>query len=110
LSTYLPERGDLIWVDFDPSAGSEQSGNRPAIVLSTQIFSRGTNLALVAPITSTVRGHGMEVPVNGNSISGVVLCQQVKVIDYIERNVEKAEKAPAGVTNEALKKVRAILA
>ncbi len=110
MSTYVPERGDLIWVDFDPSTGTEQAGNRPAIVLSTKVFSRGTNLALVAPITSSVRGHGMEVSVDGSSINGVILCQQVKVIDFVERNVKKEESAPASVTNEALKKVRAILA
>ncbi len=100
----------MIWVDFDPSAGTEQAGNRPAIVLSTQIFSRGTSLALVAPITISVRGHGMEVPVCGVSINGAILCQQVKVIDFTERNVKKVENAPVAVTNEALKKVRAILA
>jgi mRNA interferase MazF len=66
-------------------------------------------LAMVTPITSRVRGHGFEVPFKGKKIKGVVLCQQVKMIDFIERGVQFAEKAPDTVTSDALARVRAIV-
>jgi hypothetical protein len=58
---YTPKRGDLVWTDFDPSAGYEQAHKRPAIVLSPEAFNGKLKLALVAPITSRVKGHGFEV-------------------------------------------------
>lgn len=106
---YIPERGDIVWTDFDPAAGHEQMGKRPAIVLSPAVFNKTILLALVAPITSRVRGHGFEVPLAGIKISGVVLCQQVKTIDFVERGVQFAEKAQDNVINEVLAKVKAII-
>ncbi len=64
---------------------------------------------MVAPITSRVRGHGFEVPLHGKKVEGVVLCQQVKMIDFVERGVQFSEKAPESVIRDALAKVRAIL-
>lgn len=106
---YIPERGDLVWTDFDPAAGHEQMGHRPALVLSPAIFNKKTLLALVAPVTSRVRGHGFEVSLAGEQISGVVLCHQVKTIDFLERGLKFAEKAPASVVSDALAKIRAIV-
>ncbi|MBI4791381.1 MAG: type II toxin-antitoxin system PemK/MazF family toxin [Deltaproteobacteria bacterium] len=106
---YIPERGDVIWTNFDPAAGHEQLGKRPALVLSPSPFNKKIMLALVAPITSRVRGHGFEVPLNGKKVQGVVLCQQVKMIDFIERGVQFAEKAPQHVIGDALARVRAIV-
>lgn len=106
---YIPERGDLVWTDFDPAAGHEQMGHRPALVLSPAIFNKKILLALVAPVTSRVRGHGFEVALTGEKISGVVLCHQVKTIDFVERGLTFAEKAPASVVSDILAKVRAII-
>lgn len=106
---YIPERGDLVWTDFDPAAGHEQMGHRPALVLSPADFNKKSLLALVVPVTSRVRGHGFEVTLTGEKISGVVLCHQVKTIDLVERGLKFAEKAPASVVSEALAKVRAIV-
>jgi mRNA interferase MazF len=106
---YIPERGDLVWTDFDPAAGHEQMGHRPALVLSPAVFNKKILLALVVPITSRVRGHGFEVALTGKKISGVVLCHQAKTIDFVERGLTFAEKAPASVVSEALAKVRAIV-
>ena len=106
---YFPKRGDLVWTDFDPAAGHEQMGHRPALVLSPAVFNKKILLALVAPVTSRVRGHGFEVTLTGEKISGVVLCHQVKTIDFVERGLKFAEKAPASVVSEALAKVRAIV-
>ena len=106
---YIPERGDLVWTDFDPAAGHEQKGRRPALILSPAIFNKKVLLALVAPVTGTVRGGGFEVALSGEKISGVVLCHQVKTLDFIERGLQFAEKAPKSVVSEALAKVKAIV-
>jgi mRNA interferase MazF len=106
---YIPKRGDIVWTNFNPAAGHEQMGKRPAIVLSPALFNKKIKLAMVAPITSRVRGHGFEVPVNGKKVKGVVLCQQVKMIDFSERGIQFAEKAMVPVTSDVLAKVRAIV-
>ena len=106
---YIPKRGDLVWTDFDPAAGHEQMGHRPALVLSPEVFNKKILLALVAPVTSRVRGHGFEVALTGEKISGVVLCHQVKTIDFVERGLKFAERAPVSVVSESLAKVRAIV-
>jgi mRNA interferase MazF len=84
-------------------------GHRPALVLSPAVFNKKILLALVVPITSRVRGHGFEVTLTGEKISGVVLCHQVKAIDFVESGLKFAEKAPASVVSEALAKVRVIV-
>lgn len=106
---YIPERGDVVWTDFDSAAGHEQKGKRPALVLSPAPFNKKVMLAMVAPITSRVKGHGFEVPINGKKVVGAVLCQQVKMIDCTQRGVQFAEKAQKTVTSDALAKVRAIV-
>lgn len=106
---YIPKRGDIVWTDFNPAAGHEQMGKRPAIILSPSIFNKKTRLALVAPITSRVRGHGFEVLLKGEKISGVILCQQVKTIDFVERGVQFAERASDQTINEVLAKVRTLI-
>jgi mRNA interferase MazF len=107
--TYIPKRGDIVWTNFDPATGHEQTGKRPALVLSPAPFNKKIMLAMVAPITSRVRGHGFEVSINGEKVKGVVLCQQVKMIDFSERGIQFAEKAPEVVTSDALARVRAIV-
>ena len=106
---YIPKRGDIVWTNFDPAAGHEQMGKRPAIVLSPAPFNKKIRLAMVAPITSRVRGHGLEVPLDGKKVNGVVLCHQVKMIDFSARGIRFAEKARVTVTSDALAKVRAIV-
>jgi mRNA interferase MazF len=106
---YIPKQGDIVWTNFDPAAGHEQQGKRPALVLSQETFNKKFLLALVAPITSRVRGHAFEVPLLGAKVSGVVLCQQVKTIDFVERGVSLAEKATDAVVAEVLARVRAII-
>ena len=107
---YIPVRGDIVFTDFDPSAGYEQAHKRPALVLSPEPFNKQIQLALVAPITSTVRGHGFEVNLGETTqTKGVVLCQQVKTIDYDYRGIKFIEKAHQNVINEALARVRALV-
>lgn len=106
---YIPKRGDVVWTDFNPAAGHEQKGRRPTLVLSTKPFNKTIELAMAAPITSRVIGHGFEVPLSGKRIEGVVLCQQVKMIDFTARGIEFVEKAPESVVSEVLARVRAIV-
>ncbi len=108
---YIPDRGDLVWTDFDPSAGHEQAGKRPALVLSKHIFNQKTGLAMVVPVTSRERGHGFEVKiVNKDGINGAAICQQVKMIDYENRGVAFAQKADGQAVEDALVRIRAIVA
>lgn len=109
MKRYIPQRGDILWTDFDPAAGREQKNKHPALVLSPETFNKKILLALVAPITSRVRGHAFEVPLSGKKISGVVLCQQVKTIDFVAHGVLFAEKADRAVLDEVLARVRAII-
>jgi len=104
---YTPKRGDIIWTDFDPSAG--QAKQRPALVLSAEPFNKQIKLALVAPITSTIRGHGFEVKLAKTKTQGVVMCQQIKTIDYVGRGAEFIEKIPTLLLNQVLVKVRVIV-
>ena len=107
---YVPKRGDIVFTDFDPSAGHEQAHQRPALVLSPEPFNKQIQLALVAPITSTVRGHGFEVKLDASTkTKGVVLCQQVRTIDYECRGIKFIEKAPKKITDDALARVRVLV-
>ena len=106
---YIPKRGDIVWTNFDPAAGHEQMGKRPALILSPESFNKKVLLAMAAPITCRVRGHGFEVSLNGKQIKGVVLCQQIKMIDFVERGLQLVEKAPESVISDVLARVRAIV-
>lgn len=106
---YIPSRGDIIFTDFDPAAGKEQNLDRPALVLSPEPFNKQIELAMVAPITSRVRGHGFEVELEGTKTEGAILCHQARVIDYEERGCRFIEKAPERIVQDALSKVRLLV-
>lgn len=106
---YYPERGDIIFTDFDPAVGHEQRLARPALVLSPKAFNQKLELALVAPITSTIRGHGFEVVFKGEKAQGAILCHQVKVIDYKERGAKFIEKIDRKSLATVLAKVRILI-
>ena len=106
---YVPKRGDIIFTDFDPATGHEQQMKRPALVLSPEVFNGKIELAFVAPVTGRVRGHGFEVALKGTTTKGVILCQQVKMIDYKARGIKYIEKAPKAVVDDVLEKVRLLV-
>ncbi len=109
-SGYLPERGDFIRVGLDPRVGREQSGERPALVLTTRRFNELTGYAFVAPVTGTARGWPFEVPVpDGGRVRGVVQADQTKSIDYNARYVRFLAKAPHGLVGAVLDRVADIL-
>lgn len=107
--TYYPARGDLVYVNFQPSAGREQTGPRYAIVLSPKSYNRAAGLAVCCPITTQVKGYPFEVPVSGKIVRGVVLADHVRSIDWRERNMQFAEPAPADVLQEVADLIAALV-
>jgi mRNA interferase MazF len=88
-SGYVPERGDLVWLNFDPQKGSEQAGIRPALVLSRAAYNR-FGLCLLCPITSKIKGYPFEVILPEDSaIQGVILCDQIRSVDWRVRRIKK---------------------
>jgi len=100
---YVPEKGDFVILTFDPQAGHEQRGRRPALVVSNTLFNRHTGLAMVCPMTNTFRNMPFHVKVpSDSSLTGYIMVEQMKSIDYARRNVKYVEKAPESVLDEVL--------
>ncbi|MDE3000097.1 MAG: type II toxin-antitoxin system PemK/MazF family toxin [Gemmatimonadota bacterium] len=100
---YVPEKGDFVVLSFDPQRGHEQMGRRPALVVSRTMFNSHTGLAMVCPITSAFRNIPFHVSIpEGQAISGYVMVEQIKSVDYISRNVKRVSKAPQSVLKEVL--------
>jgi mRNA interferase MazF len=107
---YIPERGDVVRLDFDPQAGHEQAGRRPAFVLSPATYNDKTGLMLCCPITTQVKGYPFEVAVEGTArVRGVILADQVKSLDWQVKRAEKRGKVAKPVLEEVIDKVKAIL-
>jgi len=101
--TYIPDKGDIVSLNFDPSSGSEIMKNRPALVISRKNFNQHTGFAIVAPITSTKRGMALEVPLSETSTQGVILIHQLRSLDVESRSIRFIEKAPEAITDKATK-------
>lgn len=98
---YCPDSGDLVWFDFDPQAGHEQAGRRPALVLSSRQFNLRTSLAFVCPITSKIKGYSSEVLLPSDlPVLGVVLCSHIRSLDWRARDPVWIGKAPDDVLLE----------
>lgn len=107
---YVPDRGDLVYVSFNPQAGHEQAGSRPAIVLSPKVFNAATKFAVVCPITSKVKGYPFEVKLPiGLPIEGVILTDQVKSLDWRARQCEIKGKAPQEIVANCLDLIHTFL-
>ena len=107
--SYVPGAGDLVWLTFDPQAGHEQRGRGPALILSARAYNTKARLAIACPITSHAKGYPFEVahPENGK-VSGVVLADHVKNLDWNARRVEFAETAPADVLDDVRARLRVL--
>jgi mRNA interferase MazF len=104
-------RGDLIWLSFDSQTGREQRSRRPALVLSPASYNQRSNLALVCPVTNQVKGYPFEVALPRNiPISGVVLSDHLRSLDWQVSDATFAARAPAAVIDEATARLRALLA
>jgi len=107
--SYVPDRGDIVWLNFTPQAGHEQQGTRPAIIISPKIYNNKTNLALCCPITSNEKGYPFEVQVKGKKIDGVILSDHLKNLDWKARKVKFIEKASFTVLNQCIEKLSILI-
>ena len=107
----VPVRGDIVWLNFAPTKGTEQAGHRPALILSHEIFNRASKRALVCPITSKAKGHPLEVkiPSFGKFKGGVVLSDQVRSVSWKERGVKRIDTAPPRTCTEVIEKINTLI-
>lgn len=105
---WVPEAGDIIWLNFDPQAGHEQAGHRPAVVLSPATYNFKTGLMLCVPLTTRVKGYPFEVAVAGNR-GGVALADQIKSLDWRARKAVRKGKASAAELEAIRARVRALV-
>ena len=105
----VPDSGDLIWLDFDPQAGREQSGRRPAVVLSARPFNEKTSVAYVCPITSKVKAYRFQIPLPaGLPVHGAVLCEHMRSLDWRVRNASYLGRMPDPILTQIRGVVRTI--
>ena len=109
-SPYVPERGDIVWLEFNPQAGHEQAGRRPSLVISPKAYNKKVGLALFCPITTQIKGYPFEVVLpEGHKVSGAILSDQVKSLDWRARHAELICTLPAETISEALQKLATLL-
>jgi mRNA interferase MazF len=107
---YIPKKGDFVALSFDPQIGHEQKGRRPAIVVSNDLFNSRTGLAIVCPITSTDRGFPFHLAVPANArLTGFVMVEQVKSVDYVKRRPKFIEAATATFVEDVLDLIEACI-
>lgn len=110
MASYVPRRGDLVWLSFDPQAGHEQAGHHPAFVLSPESYNRKTGLLLACPLTSKVKGYPFEVALpQGLPVGGVILADQIKSLDWKVRKAEFIVRTPPSVIEDVLSLVLPLL-
>ena len=110
MAVYIPKQGDIVWLEFDPQKGHEQAGHRPALVLSATEYNRKTELMLCCPLTNQTKGYPFEVKIQeANHVSGVVLADQIKSLDWKARNATKKAHVPHRVLVEVIAKANVLL-
>ena len=107
---YIPDSGDIVWIMFNPQAGHEQAGHRPALVLSPKAYNGKVGLAILCPITSQVKGYPFEVKIpEGLEVAGAVLSDQVKSLDWKARQAKFSCKLPPAIYNEVVQKLSTLI-
>ena len=107
---YVPQRGDIVWINFTPQSGHEPTGKRPALIISPSIYNKKVGLAVFCPITSQKKGYPFEVIIpDGNKIHGVILADQVKSLDYNTRKVQFISKLPQEAIQEVSSKLMTLI-
>jgi mRNA interferase MazF len=108
--SYIPERGDIVWLQFNPQAGYEQAGHRPALVVSPKTYNEKVGLALFCPITSNVKGYPFEVVLpEKQKVSGAILSDQIKSLDWQARKAKLIACAPKDAIEDVLAKIHSLL-
>lgn len=106
---YIPGAGDIVWLDFAPQSGHEQSGRRPALILSDRNYNSKTSLAIACPITSHQKGYPFEVVLQNQKTQGVILADQIKSLDWRARNTEFKETCHVATTKAVKELISLIL-
>ena len=107
---YIPERGDVVWLDFNPQAGHEQRGRRPALILSPSAYHAKTSLCICLPITTKIKGYPFEVRLPDDlPVKGVILADQVKSLDFVQRRAEKIGQIESTLLEEVRKKLSLLI-
>jgi mRNA interferase MazF len=106
---YVPDRQDMVWVNFNPVLGHEQANLRPALVLSPKSYNKKTGLVIVCAITTKIKGYPFEVLIEDKKLSGVVLSDQVRTLDWTARQVAFISKAQQSVLNETIAKLATLV-
>ena len=108
--SYVPQRGDVVWITLNPQAGHEQTGRRPAVVLSPQSYNDKVGLAILCPITNQIKGYPFEVLIpDGLPVGGAILSDQIKSLDWRTRNAELICTLPTEVASEVLLKLATLI-
>jgi len=106
----VPERGDVVWLEFNPQSGKEQAGHRPALVISPRSYNRKVGLALVCPITSRLKGYPFEVELpEGLATKGAILCDQLKSLDWRARRAKRFGSVPDPVMQDVTARILALV-
>ena len=108
-SSYVPDRGDIIWLNFTPQSGYEQAGKRPALVLSPINYNSKVGLMIACPITSKIKGYPFEVTLTADKIKGVVLSDQVKSLDWRAIKATFIERASNKIVQEVQEKLLVLI-
>jgi mRNA interferase MazF len=107
---YVPDRGDIVWLQFDPQAGHEQAGRRPAFVISPRSYNKKVGLALFCPITSRIKGYPFEVPLPANGkAEGAILSDQLKSLDWRARKATLLDRTPDQIVHEVTGRILALV-
>jgi len=107
---YVPQRGDVVWITLNPQSGHEQAGRRPAVVLSPGIYNEKVELVILCPITNQIKGYPFEVIIpEGLPVSGVILADQIKSLDWRVRDAEWICALPPRVVIEVMQKLGTLL-
>ena len=107
--SYVPKAGDLIWLEFDPQAGREQAGRRPAVVLTPEAYNKKTSLLICCPLTTQIKGYPFEVMVEIEGIQSAILSDQVKSLDWKIRKAKYKNKVRPEVLAEVKAKAKSLL-
>lgn len=106
---YIPKRGDIVWLEFDPQKGKEIQKTRPAIVISPYQYNKKTGLGLFMPITSQIKDYPFEVQVESDAVCGAVLCDQIRSLDWRARKARFATHITPSVLDDVLAKLKVLL-
>lgn len=109
MAAYVPDEGDIVWLNFTPQSGHEQAGRRPAVVLSPKAYNQRSGLLICVPITNQIKGYPFEVVLGGNGATGTALADQVKNLDWKSRQAERKGQATLTEMAEIKAKIKVLL-